>query len=116
MPRQRIHNEWFQPVSRQAYGGGSRCSCGMSKAERAKVGLDPQMYAWGEYAGSPRWRTILYVCQDCFQLEVLPRLNRHANGCGCSFQLQPRSGHTLPPWITLEDSSIRCKDTQSCTP
>src|SRR5579864_9399978 len=39
MPKQRIHNEWFQPVQKMAYGKGSRCPCGLSRRDRTKLGL-----------------------------------------------------------------------------
>lgn len=107
MAKQRVHNEWFQPVSRQAYGGKSRCPCGLSKADRVKEGLDPQMYAWGEYSVN-RWNTVDYCCQSCFKTRIIPRLVAHATPCGCLFALQPRNGHSLPPWITLEGSGISC--------
>lgn len=97
----RVHNEWFMPVRKQAYGGGSRCPCGLSRPDRSKAGLDPDMYACGEYVRA-RWQTWDYCCQGCFQLRIVQgRLVAHADGCGCVFSLQARSGHTLPPWITL---------------
>jgi hypothetical protein len=103
MPKQRVHNEWFQPVQKQAYGGGSRCPCGCSKKDRIKAGQDPQMYAWGEYVHA-KWRTIKYFCHSCYNKEVLEQLAMHANGCGCIFQLNPRSGHgPLPTWLQLTD-------------
>lgn len=103
----RVHNEWFQPVSKQAYGRGSRCPCGLSRADRIQRGLDPQMYSCGEYHAT-RWHNWAYCCQGCWESRIIPRLRTHADPCGCSFQLMPRSGHCLPPWITLAGSGIRC--------
>lgn len=103
MPKQDTHNEWFQPVAKQAYGGGSRCPCGLSRTDRTKLGLDPQMYSWGNYIAT-RWVNVGYCCQGCFLARVIPRLITHALPCGCTFQLQGRRGHPLPPWIKLPDN------------
>jgi hypothetical protein len=103
----RTHNEWFQPVAKQAYGGGSRCPCGLSRSDRVKQGLDPDMYACGEYVRS-KWNNWGYCCQGCWSVRIIPQLRTHADPCGCAFQLCARSGHILPPWITLAGSGIRC--------
>jgi hypothetical protein len=99
MGKQRIHNEWFQDT---CYGV---CSCGSNKRSRRKGGVDSVVYAWGEYHNG-KWRTIRYVCEACFQSVVIPRLVSHVGGCGCSFVLAPRSGHSLAPWITLSGSVL----------
>ena len=92
MPRQRSHNEWFQTTTR------CRCDCGLTGRDRATKGLDPQGYIWGEYV-SGRWRTIQYVCQNCFP-EVLRRLKAHTDPCGCTVNFCARSGHDIPEWMT----------------
>lgn len=97
----RVHNEWFQSTKHGV------CSCGSNKRSRRKAGADLTVYSWGNYIAA-QWRTVDYCCQLCFQSRVLPTLAIHAEPCGCAFQLVPRSGHTLPPWITLEGSGIRC--------
>ncbi len=97
----RTHNEWFQST---CYGV---CDCGSNKRARRQAGVDLIVYAWGEYV-SGKWRTVRRVCQMCFQTDIIPQLRSHAAPCGCAFALVPRSGHTLPPWITLADSGIRC--------
>jgi hypothetical protein len=96
-----IHREWFQDT---AYGV---CDCGSNKRSRRKEGKDPTVYVWGEYV-SAKWRTVRRVCECCFQGVIIPQLRAHADPCGCSFQMRARSGHSLPPWITLEGSGIRC--------
>ncbi len=104
MPQRRpnaIHREWFQDT---AYGV---CDCGSNRRSRRKAGKDLTVYAWGEYV-SARWSTVRRVCECCFQGAAIPMLRAHADPCGCSFQLVARSGHSLPPWITLEGSGIRC--------
>lgn len=98
----RVHNEWFQAT---AYGV---CDCGSTRFIRHKVfKRDVTIYSWGEYV-SGRWRTVRRVCEMCFQRDIIPILRAHADPCGCAFALVPRSGHSLPPWITLEGSGIRC--------
>lgn len=96
-----IHREWFMST---AYGV---CDCGSTKRTRREVGKDLTVYSWGNYIAT-RWYTVRLVCECCFQTEAIPRLRSHADPCGCSFQLAPRSGHSLPPWITLAGSGIRC--------
>ena len=97
----RVHNEWFQDT---CYGV---CSCGSNRRSRRKAGVDLTVYAWGEYH-SAKWRTVRLVCEMCFQRDIIPQLRRHADPCGCAFALCARSGHSLPPWITLEGSGVRC--------
>jgi hypothetical protein len=96
-PKVKTHNEWFQS---SCYG---RCDCGSNKRSRAKAGLDPIVYIWGEYHIG-KWRSVQRICQGCFQSAVVPRLVSHAHGCGCTFQLCPRSGHLIPSWITMPDT------------
>jgi hypothetical protein len=87
--KQRIHNEWFQPITK------TTCSCGCKKT---------QVFSWGEYA-SGKWRTVLHFCQACFEAEVLSRLVDHAGPCGCTFSLNPRTGYgPLPEWIKAAES------------
>lgn len=106
MPKQRVHNEWFQPVQKMAYGKGSRCPCGLSRRDRTKLGIDPSLYAWGEYANT-RWCCVDYFCQACFNTRVVPRLIDHARPCGCAFQFNARSGHgPLPAFI--KDAEAQC--------
>ena len=102
MGKLRVHNEWFQPVSKQAYGGGSRCPCGKSKRDRIQEGLEPSLYAWGEYSAT-RWHCVDYFCQACFHTRVIPRLVSHAGDCGCTFSLNARSGHSIPSWIKMPE-------------
>ena len=84
MPKQRVHNEWFQPISK------TTCQCGEKHT---------QVYSWGEYVVG-KWRTVLHFCQKCFKAEVLSRLVDHARPCGCTFQLNARTGYgPLPDFI-----------------
>lgn len=89
----RVHNEWFMPVSLR-----HRKSCPTC---RQKLPQGESIYAWGEYQRA-RWYTVMYFCVQCFASEVIPRLTDHAKGCGCTFQLNARSGYTLPHWLTLD--------------
>ena len=91
---QRIHNEWFQPIKK------TTCQCGCKKT---------QVFAWGEYSYA-KWRTILHFCQECFVSRVQVALVQHAGGCGCSFQLNARSGHSIPEWIKMPEV---CKSARS---
>lgn len=86
--KQRIHNEWFQPVVKTS------CSCGLKKVE---------VFAWGEYVYG-KWNNIDYFCQSCFVSRVLNLLIGHARGCGCKFNLAARSGHSIPKWIKMPES------------
>ena len=97
MSQPRTHNEWFQD---SCYGV---CDCGSTKRSRQKVAADPVVYIWGQYR-SGKWRSIQRVCQCCFHHKVIPQLVQHANGCGCTFELQARSGHTIASWIKLPDN------------
>jgi hypothetical protein len=83
MAKVRIHNEWFQPLSK------TTCPCGCKKVE---------VIAWGEYVCG-KWRTVDHFCRNCFQHRVLSRLLAHAKPCGCSFNFQARTGHSLPDFI-----------------
>jgi hypothetical protein len=103
MKKPDIHNEWFQPVQKQAYRGGSRCPCGMNKADRILARLDPTMYSWGNYIAT-RWNNVSYCCENCFQDRIIPRLIKHAIPCGCTFELNARNGYSLPHWIKLPDT------------
>jgi hypothetical protein len=84
MPKQRIHNEWFQAIKMPT------CLCGQKKT---------QVFAWGEYVAG-KWRTVDHFCQTCFVERVLSRLIDHAAPCGCAFQFNARTGHgPLPDFI-----------------
>lgn len=83
MPKQRIHNEWFQPIVKTS------CLCGAKNVE---------MFAWGEYSNG-KWHSIAHFCRGCFAARVLSRLIAHAKPCGCSFQFKARTGHKLPDFI-----------------
>ncbi len=80
---QKVHNEYFQPIAKRT------CPCGRKKT---------QIFSWGEYVAG-KFRKIDHFCQDCFSYRVIPRLVNHAEECGCSFRIQPRSGHIIPSWI-----------------
>lgn len=88
MAKQRIHNEWFQPIVK------TTCPCGQKKT---------QVFAWGEYANN-RWHTVEHFCQACFAERVIPRLVDHASDCGCTFALNPRSGYSIPAWIVMPEN------------
>lgn len=108
MPRQakqNVHNEWFQSTV------AMKCDCGSNRKSRTANGQDLQVYIWGEYVYG-RWRTVHKICQACFIPVVIPRLRAHADPCGCTFALQPRMGHTLPPWLMLPDDFSSCPTKQ----
>lgn len=87
--KQKIHNEWFRPVSL-----GNRKSC-----PNCKVKLTGSIWSWGEYVRA-KWRTIQYFCEDCF-----PSINKllidHSKDCGCNFALKGYNC-SLPEWLNLE--------------
>ncbi len=87
MAKPRIHNEWFMPLSKTS------CPCGCKKV---------QVFAWGEYHHG-KWRTVDHFCQTCFEERVQKRLVQHADPCGCSFQLQARTGYSIPDWIKMPE-------------
>lgn len=87
MAKQRIHNEWFQPLVKRT------CPCGCKKVDT---------FAWGEYVYG-KWRTIAHFCQTCFVKEVQSRLVDHAGPCGCVFALNARSGYSIPAWIKMPE-------------
>ena len=89
MGKLRVHNEWFQPISKKT------CPCGERKTE---------VFSWGEYVNG-KWRTVDHFCQECFSERVIPRLVSHAGDCGCTFALNPRSGCTIPSWIKMPDQA-----------
>jgi hypothetical protein len=91
MAKQRIHNEWFQPIVKKT------CPCGQRHT---------QVYSWGEYAAG-KWRTVQHFCQTCFKTEILSRLVDHASPCGCAFQFNARMGHEpLPAFI--KEAETQC--------
>ncbi len=100
--KQRIHREWFRPVSL-----GNRKSCPDC---HAKLHNDC-IWSWGEYVNG-KWRTIQYFCRGCFP-SIQERLLWHGEGCGCIFELV---GYhcLLPLWISLvkepEGASTRVGD------
>lgn len=89
----RIHNEYFQPLKK------TTCSCGAKKTE---------CFAWGEYSRG-KWYTVDHFCKNCFDEKIIPRLTSHAKDCGCSFNLIPRSGYTIPDWIKLNTCTINAR-------
>jgi hypothetical protein len=89
MPKVRIHREWFQSLAK------TRCPCGRNHTK---------VFAWGEYV-SGRWRTVDHFCEECFSARVIPRIIRHAGGCGCVFEFCARSGHSaLPEWLKVPEA------------
>ena len=90
MPKTRVHNEWFQPLKLTS------CPCGCKKTE---------VFAWGEYVNG-RWCTVGHFCKMCFSKEVVPRLIAHAGDCGCTFELRPRCGYSIPKWIKMP--ALKC--------
>lgn len=88
--QQRVHREWFRPVT------AAKCECG---ARRPEGGV----WSWGEYVNA-KWRTVTWFCRECFQHRVAGRLIAHAGPCGCTFELVGKGWQPLPEWITLEDS------------
>lgn len=91
---QRIHNEWFQGISKTS------CPCGQKHV---------QVYSWGEYHNA-KWRTVDHFCQDCFKERVLSRLVSHVSDCGCSFAFKARSGHSLPDWLKAAEQRCNVKE------
>jgi hypothetical protein len=88
MPKQRIHNEWFQPIKMPT------CKCGQKKT---------QVFSWGEYVNG-KWNTVDHFCEQCFESRVLSRLIDHARPCGCAFQFNARMGHgPLPNFIKVAE-------------
>jgi hypothetical protein len=88
MGKVRVHNEWFQPISK------TTCPCGCKKTS---------VFSWGEYANG-KWRTVDHFCQECFMERVQSRLIAHAGDCGCTFALVPRSGYSIPSWIKMPET------------
>jgi hypothetical protein len=106
MATQRIHREWFMPV--QTAAGRTTCPCGMTRKQREAQGGDTSLYACGEYSRA-RWSTWDYCCRHCFQSRIVRgRLLPHAAPCGCTFELQPRSGYRLPDWMVLPAGFNSC--------
>lgn len=87
----RVHNEWFQPISK------TTCPCGCKKV---------QVFSWGNYI-SGKWYTVDHFCQACFLERVIPQLVSHAKPCGCSFALVPRCGYSIPSWIKMPEACKR---------
>lgn len=85
------------PVARKA------CPCG-SNSKRG--GIKNQVYAHGEYARAS-WRTVNYFCEKCFHTRVVPQLVNHAGGCGCTFELKARVGHSLPAWLKMPEATCK---------
>jgi hypothetical protein len=90
----RIHNEFFRTVSL-----GNRKSCPNCKV---KLPEGEKVWSWFEYVRA-KARLVQYCCKNCFETDVVPELNGHAHGCGCTFELQVRLGfsETRPAWLTL---------------
>jgi hypothetical protein len=100
----RVHNEWFQSSASEG-----KCRCGSNVRSRRAAGQDLTLWIWGEYHNG-NWRRIQTVCEGCFASVIIPQLRRHAQPCGCTFQLCARSGHgPLPIWMKLpEDFNQAC--------
>jgi hypothetical protein len=92
-PAQRVHNEWFRPVS---LGGRKSCpNCHTKTAD---------LWSWGEYSNA-RWYTVMHFCRHCFEEEVTPRLLAHAKPCGCTFVLNIVGlgwHQQCPNWLHIE--------------
>jgi hypothetical protein len=90
--KQRVHREWFRPVSR-----GGRKSC-PSCHER----LLPGEYIWslGNYVRA-KWRSVKDVCKACWP-KVREELLQHEAACpaNCTIELRGR-GANLPAWMHL---------------
>ena len=97
---QRVHGEYFQAITRKS------CPCGSNSV---RGGVKHQVYAWGEYVRA-KWRTVDYFCEKCFQTRVIPQLIAHAGGCGCTFELRARSGHSIPSWIRMPQQGSKVCD------
>lgn len=89
--KQRVHREWFRPVSLSNRKSCPHCKC--------KLGAGEWIWSWGEYLYA-KWRNVRYVCKNCYP-EVREMLIEHRNQCGCSFELVPK-GAQLPEWLTLD--------------
>lgn len=94
MAKQRVHNEYFRPVS---LGGRKSCpTC------RGKLKPGESIWSWGEYIRA-KWHTVDYFCKECFAERVLPLLERHMGECGCSFKLNAYHCQ-LPEWLELNQT------------
>lgn len=91
MAKQRIHREWFRPVS---LGGRKSCPNCRSKLEEGE-----SVWSWGEYVRA-KWRTVAHLCRSCWHAAA-EELVKHKDGCGCTFELV---GYRcdLPEWMTLD--------------
>ena len=92
MARQRVHNEWFRTVSLNKRKSCPNCDSEVHPPER--------IWSWGEYSHC-RWYTIQYLCKACWPI-VQAKLQQHAHGCGCMFQLCSNTDK-LPGWMVLCD-------------
>jgi hypothetical protein len=87
MPKtQRVHREWFRPVSL-----GNRKSCPTCGEMLGKGSI----ISWGEYQYG-KWRTVKHFCRKCYKTEVKPLLEEHAAECGCTFELM-----NAPEWLKI---------------
>lgn len=91
MPADRVHNEWFRPVS-----CGGRKSCPTCKAS---LGRNESIWSWGNYIRA-KWRTIGHFCRECYREEVCDKLLGHTDDCGCSVTLVGYQC-VLPKWLRL---------------
>lgn len=97
MPKNRVHNEWFRPVS-----CGGRKSCPNCKA---KLAPGESIWSWGNYVIA-KWRTIMHFCKDCFPNDVAKKLTDHTDECGCSVQFITK-GAPRPEWLTVEKPACK---------
>ena len=84
MAKQRVHREWFRPLTK------TTCDCGQRNV---------QVWSWGNYIRA-RWNTVKHFCQGCFNDQVVSDLRKHTGECGCTIQLVPYHCQ-LPAWLTL---------------
>lgn len=98
--KQRIHNEWFRPVSL-----GNRKSCPEC---HAKLSGAESVWSWGEHVRA-KWRTVKHFCKECYPKNVQALLVDHRKDCGCEFELIGYLRIPLPGWLTLPPYEGHCK-------
>jgi hypothetical protein len=82
----KTYNAWFQPIKKTS------CNCGAKHT---------QVVSWGEYSPRATFRTVEYICENCFPTRCLARLASYANSIGAKIKMNARSGYTLPNWLKL---------------
>ena len=97
MKKQRNHNEYFMPLAKQRkmHNGVSHLRIPMHEVP------DRQLYAWGEYSRTGKWRKVGEFCKACWPF-IKDELKAHTGPCGCTVTLVVRFGYSIPDWITLE--------------